>query len=159
MLSVAALVLASSMVVGQAEGKDPHQQWIKYFAGSWAVTDQNGNTYDEPIGLASGGTALFGQGKLPDGVDYVRVLGWEADSKTLVETWYLSNGMHLVTRFREIGENKLVGNVTLADGKGQTAKGTVTREKTSKDEFTSTYRGNLPGQGDESILVWKAKRK
>lgn len=138
---------------------DAHQQWIKYLAGKWTTSDQDGVAYDEVLELASGGRALQSHGKFADGTEYSRQIGWQADSATLVETWYLSNGVCLVNRYRQIDERKIVGSTMIADETGKTAKGTVVRRKVGEDEIKSTYRGTVPDKDGEVNLTWISKRK
>jgi hypothetical protein len=86
-------------------------------------------------------------------------LGWHADSATLVETWYLSNGVCLVNRYRQIDERKIVGSTMIADETGRTAEGTIVRQKVGEEEIKSTYRGNVPGEDGEVSATWISKRK
>jgi hypothetical protein len=138
---------------------ETRQAWIKYLAGEWTTTDKDGHTADESVETGSDGKALVSRGKFADGVEYVRQVGWEADSNTLVETWYTSSGASVVNRYRNIGEQKIVGNTTLSDGEGRPGKGTITREKVSENELKSVYRGTLPGETEKSVLTWISKRK
>jgi hypothetical protein len=138
---------------------DAHQQWIKYLAGKWTTSDQDGVAYDDVLELTGGGRALQGQGKFADGIEYSRQLGWHADSATLVETWYLSNGVCLVNRYRQIDERKIVGSTMIADETGRTAEGTIVRQKVGEEEIKSTYRGNVPGEDGEVSATWISKRK
>jgi hypothetical protein len=136
-----------------------YQPWLKYLAGKWTTTDQEGVSYDEIVELASGGTSLASRGKFADGVEYARQVGWQADTKSLVETWYLSSGTHLINRYAEIDARKLVGKTTIVDSTGQTAHGTITRERISDDEIKSVYRGAIPGQSEQVDMMWISKRK
>jgi hypothetical protein len=138
---------------------DAHQQSIKYLAGKWTTSDQEGVAYDDVLELTGGGRALQGQGKFADGIEYSRQLGWHADSATLVETWYLSNGVCLVNRYRQIDERKIVGSTMIADETGRTAEGTIVRQKVGEEEIKSTYRGNVPGEDGEVSATWISKRK
>jgi len=136
-----------------------YQQWIKYLAGRWTTTDQAGVANDELVEIASGGKSLVSCGAFADGVEFTRHFGWEADTKTLVETWYLSSGTHLVNRYQEIDGQKCVGKTTIANSEGQTAHGTIVRERINDDELKSVYRGGLPGGTEGFEMTWISKRQ
>ena len=93
MLSLAGVVLAASMTVGQVDEETtpvavPYQKWIRQWEGSWDVTFAHGVQMKTQIQLVAKGHAAL----ILDDTDGVGVVGWHPDSKTLVATVYSPNG-------------------------------------------------------------------
>jgi hypothetical protein len=136
-----------------------YKTWLQYLAGAWTVTDPDGETYDYSAEPASNGTALVVEGKFPAGDQFLTVLGWDPGSRTIVQTYHMSNGSYLVNRYSDITEHKLSGVTNLVDLEGKRGQGKISRERISADEMKTIYRGTLPNDPNEVELIWNVRRK
>jgi hypothetical protein len=138
------LVLAVSMVVGQAEPTMPEdfQAAMQYLVGKWAV---EGNINDEAFTLTM--TYCWAPGKhclilnaTSDGERALRnsgtgIIGRDPSTNELVETAYLHNGVRLEHRFSHISGAVWEGTGSAQNPSGSTTNSTLRLEKTS-DEYS-----------------------
>jgi hypothetical protein len=152
--------LVATFLAAPGHTEEDHQQWIQYLTGTWSVTNLNdGTSTAETLRLTSGGKAAMSTGTFADGMDYSRLIYWEPDTETLLETWVRSDGLLVVNRYEDVTGPKLVGKTKLVNAKGEVATGTIVREQVSGDELTSSYAGYLPGEPGQVQMNWVSKRR
>lgn len=142
MLSVAALVVASSMMVGQAEVKVPEKilAQMEFLVGEWEVEGDHG-------GKAFKGTysAKWSPNKhcliltihdhrgISSGIG-----GWDPSDNTYLEMWYVPDGTQIELRSNGMKATGWDGTALLTDASGKKLKGTIRTSKNGNDEFTFT---------------------
>jgi hypothetical protein len=167
MLSVAALVMASSMVVGQTPKAEIPKEVLKSFefyigewTGEWKKGDATG-TMTMSVKWAPGNHCTIAHYEFtsPDGVLHgLLVSGWNPEKKRVVDTAYESNG--------SAGEDQwTITSTTVEDGvsKGIKPDGTVNTgkcriEKKGPDEYTYTKFEGTEGGVKVPDFVGKFRR-
>ena len=147
MLSTA-LLLAASMVVGQAEPKMPEdvQAAMQYLVGEWTV---EGNINGESFTLSM--SYCWAPGKhcliltaTNDSENALRnsgtgIIGRDPSTNELVETTYLHSGVRLEHRFSHISVAVWEGTGSVQNPSGTTTNSTLRLEKAT-DEYSLTSK-------------------
>ncbi|MFN0054695.1 MAG: DUF1579 family protein [Planctomycetales bacterium] len=156
MLSVAALVVASSMVVGQTSIPDEARKSLGYYVGEWKGEWKQGEkkgTTELSIKWVPGKHCTINHYvvKGPEGEFHGCVIsGWDPDKKQVVDTGYESNGSTFEDRWTIKSDALEEGGSKNTVPQEGVTKGQCRIEKIGPDEFTYT-KTNIDSDGKKTI--------
>ena len=131
---------------------EPHEQWLKFFEGSWTWTASNGWKGELKWGKCGDVPALTGEFlNQTTGKKAFSVMGWEEDTETLVDTGFDSLGAHGRTEYKITGDKTAKG-IWTSWSKDQVSKSlfNLTRMDDNKYELKIT---EATKDGEETELL------
>ena len=142
------LLLAASMVVGQAEAKMgggvPKQVLaeMSFLVGQWKTEGvYNGEKFTGTYSAAwnPGKNCLILNTEYA-GMKSTGISGWNPRTNEIVETWYRPDGLVSIQRFTAISDSKWKGTASVIEASGERKAGAIVPEKGTG---TFTYEGHV----------------
>ena len=143
----AAMFLAASMMLGQADGANVPDEFVrqcKYYLGEWASeVEVDGKVYRGTLTVTwsqdKACVLVLWAAETPTGRGSgTRVQGWDASTKEVLVVDFGKDGGSSIERYKIISDRIDEGKISRVDAEGSLHKATAHTDRMDQDHFTWT---------------------
>ena len=118
-----AIAICSGIVGSSATANEPHEAWMRLVVGKWSAEGTDGRKWQVELKPVLDGKAATVAVENSDGTSGYGLIGWEPDTKSLVETGYGSDGGYWKLTYASVTDNELKGRRVSSNADGTKEEG------------------------------------
>lgn len=126
--------------------EEPHETWLRVCVGEWKASSTAGPNVQVVGRPLIGGKAVLFEAVSADGTKGTGLLGWEPDTKRLVETGYGTAGDYYQLIYTEVTPLQVKGRCTERSADGSKSEGDWTVTRTGDDLLEWQFVGTKDGK-------------